>query len=99
MHYMIDARLEQRQPELRIIDTENQAIIVDFNTSTLKTLITEGTIYPPDFLYPQDTDIHGLIKEIFLLACAKNAMLNYGTDICLYCRQCEKQHFTINKVF
>jgi hypothetical protein len=88
--YLIDARLEQTPPALRILNQETNAIIAAFEGDLLQQLIDDAYVYPPDFL--ENSDIEQLVKNLFLLACSQTLHLDrVSSDLCLGCCACQEE--------
>lgn len=69
MAFILDAWLEQKNPRLRIVDAGSNVVVLDWNESVLRPLLDSGEICPKDFNNPCKSEIQGLIRELFLLAC------------------------------
>ncbi|OUD12532.1 hypothetical protein [Thioflexithrix psekupsensis] len=88
--YLIDARLEQTPPVLRILNRETNAIVAAFEGDVLQQLIDEAYLYPPDFLQVDDAGY--CVKNLFLLACSQTLHLDVvSSDLCLGCRACREE--------
>ncbi len=97
MYYLIDARFEQFQPELSVINTQNNKIVLKIDAEALNRLVEAGTIYPPDFLCA--CNIQSIVKDLFLLACSQTLHIEKAADICLHCEQCSPDNnFSLHKL-
>ena len=71
MNCMIDAWLENGEPRLRIVDAESGAVRLDWSGSDAAAPSCDGApVCTRDHRCPARAALHGLINELFLLACA-----------------------------
>lgn len=97
MLYVIDARLEQTRPTLRVLNRQTNAPVLAFDSATVLDLIEAGAIYPPDFLCPHNE--HALIQQLFLVACSQQLHIENYSDVCVHCAQCQPEAaFSIHRL-
>ena len=72
MTYLIDARLEQTEPELRLIETPTGRCCGAWRGEALCKLMEAGGLCPHDFCCAEPACVKELVRVLFLLSAAES---------------------------
>ncbi len=72
MQYVIEARLENGEPELSVIDRLSGHVKLRWRLERIHEMFDSGEIKREEFLQPEKYGMQLLLKNLFLIACAQN---------------------------
>lgn len=78
MQYAVDARIENGQPRLRVLDASTGQVCMEWSLTRINEMLDQGEIEQNDFLHPERYGMNLLLKNLFLLSCIEN-MNNCGS--------------------
>ena len=71
MHYMIDARLEQRDPQIRILECATGRCRLHWSGAGVWSRLEAGGLCPQDFCRADKHCVQALVRRLFLLSTAE----------------------------
>lgn len=80
MKFIVDARLENGEPRLRLVDADTGAIKFVWSLVAINGMFDQGDIDPDDFLHPQRYGMNLLIKNLFLISCLDERSHGHHTN-------------------
>ena len=69
MQYVINARLINGVPQLRVIDRTSGQVKMRWKLEQIKEMFESGEIQETEFLQPEKYGMNLLVKNLFLIAC------------------------------
>lgn len=92
MPFHIEANLLHGEPRLRVFDAASGALRLHWRyRSALVQACQERTVCSEEHLCAARANLHGLMRELFLLSCSANPRLlslDAAADSCLNCDGC-----------
>lgn len=73
MKFLVDAKLLNGQPMLRILDADTGAVRLEWSLVRTQQMLRDGEIKPEEFLRPELYGMNLLVKNLFLLACLEDS--------------------------
>lgn len=72
MQYAVDAKIENGQPRLRVLDARTGQVYMEWSLTRINEMLDHGEIEQKDFLHPERYGMNLLLKNLFLLSCIEN---------------------------
>lgn len=71
MRYVVDARISNGKPSLRVIDAVTGAVRLQWTLGKINRMFAENRIPEEEFLRPERYGMNLLVKNLFLISCAQ----------------------------
>lgn len=71
MTYILDARLEQAEPRLRVTQGASGRVLIDWGADRVRGLLERGDLVPADFCARGEIEQQEVVRELFLLSCCR----------------------------
>ncbi len=72
MQYAVDAKIENGQPRLRVLDARTGQVYMEWSLTRINEMLEHGEIEQQDFLHPERYGMNLLLKNLFLLSCIES---------------------------
>ncbi len=101
MPFLIDARLECRQPRIRILDKSTGHTLCEWGQAVIEQWQEAGEISLLDFASSDETVIRQLMKDLFLFSCIQDIDQVKGLwrKECSACGQCHQSPAEVIPLF